>query len=61
MNKKKRRKITDTETLSYYRNLLLKRYLEDEELSEELIDHAVNHPSKWLRNVSRHYVQYLYY
>ena len=60
VNRKKRRRIKDPETLSYYRNLF-KRYLEGKELSEELIDYVVNHENKWLRNVFRHYIQYLYY
>jgi intergrase/recombinase len=58
--RKKRRKIRDPETLKYYRSIF-KKYLEGRELSEELIDYVVNHPNKWLRNVFRHYIQYLYY
>ena len=57
---KKCRKVKDPETLKYYRNLFMK-YLEGKELSEELIDYVVNHPNKWLRNVFRHYIQYLYF
>jgi intergrase/recombinase len=37
------------------------RYLEGKELSEQLIDYVINHKNKWLRNVFRHYTQYLYY
>ena len=37
------------------------KHLEGKELSEQLIDYVVNHENKWLRNVFRHYVQYLYY
>jgi intergrase/recombinase len=37
------------------------RYLEGKELSEQLIDYVINHENKWLRNVFRHYTQYLYY
>ncbi|WP_237697049.1 integrase [Desulfurococcus amylolyticus] len=58
--RKKRRKVRDPETISYYRNLF-KKYLEGRELSEELVDYVINHENKWLRNVFRHYVQYLYY
>ncbi|MEM0066434.1 MAG: integrase [Sulfolobales archaeon] len=60
VERKKRRKVRDPETLKYYRNLF-KRYLEGKELSEELIDYIVRHQNKWLRNVFRHYVQYLYH
>lgn len=58
--RKKRRKVRDPETLQYYKNLFL-RYLQGKELSEELIDYVVNHSNKWLRNVFRHYIQYLYH
>ncbi|MCC6057018.1 MAG: hypothetical protein LM583_10115 [Desulfurococcaceae archaeon] len=37
------------------------RYLEGKELSEQLIDYVINHENKWLRNVFRHYIQYLYH
>ena len=60
VERKKRRKVRDPETLKYYRSLF-KRYLEGKELSEQLIDYVVNHENKWLRNVFRHYIQYLYY
>jgi len=57
---KKHKKVKDPETLKYYRNLFMK-YLQGKELSEQLIDYVVNHKNKWLRNVFRHYIQYLYY
>ncbi len=60
VERKKRRKVRDPETLKYYRSLF-EKYLEGRELSEELIDYVVNHENKWLRNVFRHYIQYLYY
>jgi len=60
MERKKRRKVRSKETLQYYKNIFL-RYLEGKELSEQLIDYVVNHENKWLRNVFRHYIQYLYY
>ena len=58
--RKRRKKVLTEGTLRYYRNLF-KKYLEGRELSEQLIDYVVNHPNKWLRNVFRHYIQYLYY
>jgi hypothetical protein len=58
--RKKRRRVASLGTLSYYRNLF-KRFLEGKSLSEELVEYVVNHENKWLRNVFRHYVQYLYY
>ncbi|MEM0235986.1 integrase [Thermofilum sp.] len=57
---KKRRRVRDPETLAYYKSLF-KKHLEGKELSEELVSYVVNHPNKWLRNVFRHYVQYLFY
>jgi len=60
MERKKRRKVKDVETLNYYKSLFM-RYLQGKELSEQLIDYVVNHENKWLRNVFRHYIQYLYY
>jgi intergrase/recombinase len=60
VERKKRRKVRDPETLKYYRSLF-EKHLEGRELSEGLIDYVVNHPNKWLRNVFRHYIQYLYY
>ena len=59
MERKKRRKVKDPETLKYYKSLF-EKYLQGKELSEKLIDYVVNHPNKWLRNVFRHYIQYLY-
>jgi intergrase/recombinase len=58
--RKKRRKVLDPETIAYYRNLF-KKYLEGKTLSEDLINYVINHKNKWLRNVFRHYIQYLYY
>jgi intergrase/recombinase len=60
VERKKRRKVRSQETLQYYKNLFLK-YLEGKGLSEQLIDYVVNHENKWLRNVFRHYIQYLYH
>jgi len=58
--RKKRRKVRSQETLQYYKSIFLK-YLEGKELSEQLIDYVVNHENKWLRNVFRHHIQYLYH
>jgi intergrase/recombinase len=58
--RKKRRRVTDPETVAYYRSLF-ERYLEGKTLSEELVNYVVNHRNRWLRNVFRHYIQYLYY
>jgi intergrase/recombinase len=58
--RKKRRKVTDPETVAYYKSLFMK-YLEGKTLSEELVNYVVNHRNRWLRNVFRHYIQYLYY
>ncbi|MEM0026041.1 MAG: hypothetical protein QXV41_05685 [Zestosphaera sp.] len=57
---RRRRKVSADETVKYYRSLF-KRYLEGKELSEELIDYVIKHQNRWLRNMFRHYVQYLYY
>jgi len=58
--RKKRKKVVDPETIAYYKSLF-KKHLEGKTLSEELVEYVVNHPNKWLRNVFRHYIQYLYY
>ena len=56
---KRRRKVTTEGMLAYYRNLF-RRYLEGRELTEELVDYVAKHENGWLRNVFRHYAQYLY-
>jgi intergrase/recombinase len=58
--RKKRMKIKSEGTMKYYRNLF-KKHLEGKVLSQDLIDYVINYPVKWLRNVFRHYIQYLYY
>jgi len=58
--RKKRRRVVDPATIAYYKSLF-KRHLEGKALSEELVDYVLNHENKWLRNVFRHYIQYLYY
>ncbi|MEM1930270.1 MAG: integrase [Thermofilaceae archaeon] len=57
---KKRRKVKDQETLKYYKSLFVK-YLDGKVLSEETVEYVARHENKWLRNVFRHYVQYLFY
>ena len=57
---KKRRKVKRQDTIGYYRSLF-KENLEGEQLTPEIVDFVVNHSNKWLRNVFRHYVQYLYF
>jgi intergrase/recombinase len=58
--RKKRRRVTTEDTLEYYRNLF-KKHLEGKTLNQDLTDYVINYPVKWLRNVFRHYIQYLYY
>jgi len=60
LRERKKRRVTDPETIAYYRSLF-ERYLEGRVLSEELVNYVVSHPNKWLRNVFRRYVQYHYY
>ena len=57
---KKRKKIRRQDTIEYYRKLF-KENLEGRELTSELVDYVVNHKNKWLRNVFRHYIRYLYF
>ncbi|MEM3923491.1 MAG: zinc ribbon domain-containing protein [Zestosphaera sp.] len=52
--RKKRRRVTSNDTITYYKSLF-KKFLEGKELIEEV----VNHENKWVRNVFRHHVQYL--
>jgi intergrase/recombinase len=59
-SRKKRRKVVNSRTLRYYKGLF-ERYLEGKVITYELVDYVINHENKWLRNVFRHYVQYLYY
>jgi len=57
---KKRRKVKRKDTIDYYKKLFLEN-LEGKHLTPQLIDYVINHRNKWLRNVFRHYIQYLYY
>jgi len=60
MERKKRKKVKDVETLNYYESLF-KTYLQGKELDEKLIEYVARHKNGWLRNIFRHYIQYLYY
>ena len=59
-NLKRRRKVSTPETLNYYKSIF-EKFLEGRRLSERLVDEVVRHRNKWIRNVFRHYIQYLYY
>ncbi len=59
MERKRRRRVKSEDTIKYYRNLFTK-YLEGKQLSEQLIEYVVKHENKWVRNVFRHYMQYLF-
>ncbi|RLF08016.1 MAG: integrase, partial [Thermoprotei archaeon] len=56
---KKRRLVRSPETIAYYKNIFM-QHLEGKRLTESLVSYVVNHKNQWLRNVFRHYVQYLY-
>jgi intergrase/recombinase len=58
--RKKRRRVRDPETIKYYRGLF-RKHLEGRVLGEELVNYVINCPNKWLRNVFRHYIRYLYH
>ena len=58
--RKRRRRVSTDEMLRKYRSYF-KRYLEGRELTEELVYEVAQHPIGWVRNVFRHYVQYLFY
>jgi intergrase/recombinase len=58
--RKKRKKVLSSRTLNYYKGLF-KKHLEGKTLTQDLVEYVVNHENKWLRNVFRHYVQYLYH
>jgi len=57
---RKRRGVVNPEILACYKSLF-KKYLEGKTLSEELVEYVVNHDNKWLHNVFKRYIQYLYY
>jgi len=47
MERKKRRKVKDAETLNYYKSLFMK-HLQGKELNKQLVDYVVNHEIKRL-------------
>lgn len=55
-----KRKVVGLRTISYYKNLFSK-FLEGGERSKGLVEEVVDHESEWLRNVCKHYTQYLNY
>ncbi len=59
-NVKRRRKIATERTLKYYKSIFEKN-LEGRRLNVKLVDKIIKHRNKWIRNVARHYIQYLYY
>jgi len=57
---KKRRKVRRQDTIEYYRKLFIEN-LEGKQLTPQLIDFVINYRNEWLRNIFRHYIQYLYF
>ncbi|MEM4618905.1 MAG: hypothetical protein QW607_01695 [Desulfurococcaceae archaeon] len=57
--REKRRKVRDLETISYYRSLYQEIPRGKKELSEEIVEYVAKHKNEWLRNMLRHYIQYL--
>ena len=60
VERKRRRRVSNPKTLKYYRRLFME-HLEGRALDEGLAERVARHPNPWLRNVFRHYVQYLFY
>jgi len=60
MERKRRKKVRSPGTIKYYKSLFQK-HLQGKELSEELIEYVASHENAWLRNIFRHYIQYLYF
>ena len=58
--RKKRRKVSTDEMVRKYRSYFNK-FLEGRELTEDLVFEVARHPIGWVRNIFRHYVQYLFY
>ena len=58
--RKKRRKVSTDEMVRKYRNYF-NRFLEGKELTEDLVFEVARHPIGWVRNIFRHYIQYLFY
>jgi hypothetical protein len=58
--RKRRRRVSTDEMVRKYRSYF-NRFLEGKELTEDLVFEVANHPTGWVRNIFRHYVQYLFY
>ena len=58
--RKRRRRVSTDEMVRKYRNYFNK-FLEGKELTEDLVFEVARHPIGWVRNIFRHYVQYLFY
>jgi hypothetical protein len=58
--RKRRRKVSTDEMVRKYRSYF-SRFLEGKELTEDLVFEVARHPIGWVRNIFRHYVQYLFY
>jgi intergrase/recombinase len=57
---KRRRRVSTDEMVRKYRSYF-SRFLEGKELTEDLVLEVARHPIGWVRNIFRHYVQYLFY
>ena len=58
--RKRRRRVSTDEMVRKYRNYF-SRFLEGKELTEDLVLEVARHPIGWVRNIFRHYIQYLFY
>jgi intergrase/recombinase len=58
--RKRRRRVSTDEMVRKYRNYF-NRFLEGRELTEDLVFEVARHPIGWVRNIFRHYIQYLFY
>jgi len=58
--RKRRRKASTDEMVRKYRSYF-NRFLEGKELTEDLVFEVSRHPIGWVRNIFRHYIQYLFY
>jgi intergrase/recombinase len=58
--RKRRRRVSTDEMVRKYRSYFNK-FLEGRELTEDLVFEVARHPIGWVRNIFRHYVQYLFY
>jgi intergrase/recombinase len=58
--RKRRRKVSTDEMVRKCRSYF-NRFLEGRELTEDLVFEVSRHPIDWVRNIFRHYIQYLFY